>query len=157
MKMAVIAALVSLAFVLAAHAGAPDEPPFLGDADCSDLVSSIDAAVTLQYDASLSASVPCPESADASVDDRINAVDATLMLQMAAGLVVGIVHESLAVEPASACNTEMSACAFDAGAEFDVSVVLRSLPRVGYVALQTQIYNDRLDYRLTDTAEEEIM
>jgi hypothetical protein len=156
MKMAVGVALVSVAFVLAAHVGAQDEPPFLGDADCSDAVSSIDAAVTLQYDATLSASVPCPESADASVDDRITAIDATLMLQMSAGLIAGIVHESLAVEPASACDVEMSACTFDAGSEFHVSVVLSSLPRVGYVGLQT-LYNGRLDYRLADTAQEEVL
>lgn len=157
MRWAIVVTMIAAAFLLAAHAGAQDEPPFLGDADCSDVVSSIDAAVTLQYDASLSASVPCPESADASVDDRINAVDATLMLQMSAGLVAGIVHESLAVEPASACDVGMSACTFDAGSEFDVSVVLSSLPRVGYVGLQTQIYNGRLDYRPTDTAEEEVV
>ncbi|MEX2158584.1 MAG: hypothetical protein WEB04_04200 [Dehalococcoidia bacterium] len=158
MKWLVVAAVVAAALGLAANGHAQETPPFLGDADCNDVVASIDAAITLQYGASLSSSVPCPESADATLDDRIDSRDASLMLQMSAGLIAGIVHETMAVEPTGACDVEQTSCTFDAGAEFNVSVVLHSLPRGGtYVAFQTQIFPGGLIYRPTQDSADEIV
>jgi hypothetical protein len=157
MKWLLVAAVIVAAFGLAANGHAQETPPFLGDADCNDVVASIDAAVTLQYGASLSSSVPCPASADASTDESINAVDANLMLQMSAGLIAGIVHESLAIEPAGACDAEQTSCTFDSGDEFVVSVSLHSLPRGGtYVGLQTQVIIEGLTYRATQDSADEI-
>ena len=157
MKWLVVAAVLAAALGFAANGRAQETPPFLGDADCDDVVASIDAAITLQYGATLSTSVPCPTSADASMDQRIDALDASLMLQMTAGLIAGIVHETMAVEPAGACDAEQTSCTFDAGSEFQVSIVLHSLPRGGtYVAFQTEIYTT-LEYRPTQDAADEIL
>lgn len=158
MKWLVVAAVIAAALGLAANGHAQETPPLLGDADCDDVVASTDATITLQYSASLSSSVPCPASADASMDQSIDAVDANLMLQMAAELIAGIVHESMAIEPAGACDAEQTSCTFDAGADFNVSVVLRSLPRGGnYVAFQTQVFTGGLMYRATQDSADEIV
>lgn len=58
----------------------------LGDVDCSMEVSSIDAALVLQFDAQLLNALQCPELADISGDDRSNSLDALLILQLVAGL-----------------------------------------------------------------------
>ncbi|OGO50952.1 MAG: hypothetical protein A2148_02340 [Chloroflexi bacterium RBG_16_68_14] len=64
----------------------PTPPPIGGDVDCDRTVTSIDAALVLQYDARLLASLPCQDAAEVSGDGRINAIDAVLILQVVAGL-----------------------------------------------------------------------
>ncbi len=59
----------------------------LGDVNCDGVVNAIDAAVILQYDAGLLASLRCVENADANGDGLINALDAALVLQYDAGLI----------------------------------------------------------------------
>jgi hypothetical protein len=50
-------------------------------------VNAIDAALILQYDVGLLASLDCRQHADASGDGTINAIDAQLILQYDAGLI----------------------------------------------------------------------
>jgi hypothetical protein len=50
-------------------------------------VTSIDAALILQYAAVIIASLPCHLNADVNHDGSINAIDAALILQYVAGLV----------------------------------------------------------------------
>ena len=57
-----------------------------GDADCSGLVNSIDAAFVLQLVARLIGAVPCPLAADTNGSGEIDAIDATLILQIGTGL-----------------------------------------------------------------------
>ena len=57
-----------------------------GDADCSGVVNSIDAAFVLQLVAGLIGTVPCPIPADTNGSGEIDAIDATLILQIDAGL-----------------------------------------------------------------------
>lgn len=61
-------------------------PKAPGDADCTGAVTSIDAALVLQFDAGMLASLGCPDNADASQDGRTNSADAALILQHVAGL-----------------------------------------------------------------------
>lgn len=61
-------------------------PVRAGDANCNNVVNSLDAALILQFSAGLLDSVPCPLAADANADDLINAIDSTLVLQLGAGL-----------------------------------------------------------------------
>ena len=63
----------------------PLPPP--GDADCSGSVTSVDAALVLQFDAGLIDTSPCMGGADVNRDGATNAIDATLILQFAAGLI----------------------------------------------------------------------
>jgi len=65
----------------------PKAPP--GDASCDGAVTSVDAALVLQYDAQLLEALPCPDAADANTDGAITSVDAALILQMSAGLLDG--------------------------------------------------------------------
>jgi hypothetical protein len=65
----------------------PTPPPRLGDVDCSGAVTSIDAALILQLEARLLASLPCAQNGDTNQDGRTNAIDASLILQYSAGLV----------------------------------------------------------------------
>lgn len=58
----------------------------LGDADCNEIVNSIDALVILQNVAGLLTSLACPDLADANGDGAIDSVDAALVLQYSAGL-----------------------------------------------------------------------
>ncbi|MCH8064227.1 MAG: PQQ-dependent sugar dehydrogenase [Chloroflexi bacterium] len=71
-------------------AATPTPPPAApaGDADCSGLVNSIDAAFVLQLVAGLIGTVPCPLAADTNGSGEIDAIDATLILQIDAGLLV---------------------------------------------------------------------
>jgi hypothetical protein len=65
-----------------------EEPPeSKGDVDCDGDVDSIDAALVLQYDARLTATLPCLWNADVNHDGDINSIDGTIILQIAAGLV----------------------------------------------------------------------
>jgi hypothetical protein len=68
---------------------APEPPPanLNGDANCDQVVNSIDALIVLQYVARLRSSVPCPDLADYNHDGRITSVDAALILQDDAGLI----------------------------------------------------------------------
>ncbi|MCH7580260.1 MAG: hypothetical protein IIB22_08460 [Chloroflexi bacterium] len=70
-------------------------PAPAGDADCSGEVTSIDAALVLQFDASLLKALPCAEAADADGDGAITSRDAALILQHSAGLLLtarGVPH-----------------------------------------------------------------
>ncbi len=58
----------------------------IGDVDGDGTVSSIDAALVLQYGAGLLGSLPCQSSADVNGDGHIDAIDAVLILQFSAGL-----------------------------------------------------------------------
>ena len=58
----------------------------LGDVNCDSSINSIDAALILQLDAGLTASLPCQERADVNGDGTANALDAVLILQFAAAL-----------------------------------------------------------------------
>ena len=57
-----------------------------GDANCNGVSNAIDAALILQQDAALIASVPCPENADVNSDELVNSIDAALILQGDAGI-----------------------------------------------------------------------
>ncbi len=61
--------------------------PALGDADCSSSVSSIDAALVLQYDAGLLETLDCQFAADTNSDGTVDSRDALLILQNVAGLI----------------------------------------------------------------------
>jgi len=68
--------------------GTPCAPPVVaGDANCDGEVTAVDAALILQLNAGLIASVACPEGADANGDGEITAVDAALVLQFVAGII----------------------------------------------------------------------
>ncbi len=60
--------------------------PVYGDASCDGTVSSIDAAVVLQFSAGLLPSLGCPDNADVNGDGQANSLDAALILQFSAGL-----------------------------------------------------------------------
>ncbi|MCH7698238.1 MAG: hypothetical protein IH865_04810 [Chloroflexi bacterium] len=73
----------------------PMPPP--GDADCNGTVTSVDAALVLQFDAGLFDILVCSLLADANQDGTVNSVDASLILQLVAGLIDdfdGPPHES---------------------------------------------------------------
>jgi hypothetical protein len=55
-----------------------------GDVDCDGAVTSIDALLLLQYDASLSRSLPCAGNADTDADGAVGAKDAAIILQQTA-------------------------------------------------------------------------
>ena len=59
-----------------------------GDANCSGVVDSIDAALILQASAQLTDSVPCPLNADVNRSGVIDSVDAAIVLQAVAGLIM---------------------------------------------------------------------
>ena len=61
-------------------------PQLIGDANCSRDVSSIDAALVLQYDAGLLESLDCLAAADVNFDGTVDSRDALLILQLEAGL-----------------------------------------------------------------------
>ena len=58
----------------------------VGDANCSDEVDSIDAALILQLNAGLLDDLACEGSADVNGDGRVDSIDALLVLQFVAGL-----------------------------------------------------------------------
>ena len=57
-----------------------------GDVNCDGSVTSVDAALVLQFVAGLVASLGCENAADANDDGSLNSIDATLILQYGAGL-----------------------------------------------------------------------
>ena len=57
-----------------------------GDANCNGIVNPIDAALILQENAGLLASIPCAGDADVNHDGRVDPLDAALILQYDAGL-----------------------------------------------------------------------
>ena len=64
----------------------PGSSSLLGDTDCSEEVTSIDAALTLQFVARLTGSLACQTASDTTKDGRIDSRDVLLILQMVAGL-----------------------------------------------------------------------
>ncbi len=60
-------------------------PQLIGDVDCSGGVTSIDAALVLQFVAGLLGTLPCQDAADVNVSGGINSIDAALILQLTAG------------------------------------------------------------------------
>ncbi|MCI0850069.1 MAG: dockerin type I repeat-containing protein, partial [Chloroflexi bacterium] len=58
-----------------------------GDVDCSGAVTSIDAALILQFIAALTDTLPCEQLADVNANGSVDAIDATLILQFVAGLI----------------------------------------------------------------------
>jgi hypothetical protein len=79
---------VDVAATLEINCGDPPTPPdrVAGDVNCDGNVNSIDAALVLQFDAALIASLPC-QNADVNADGATNAIDAALILQFDAGLI----------------------------------------------------------------------
>jgi len=65
----------------------PTPPALAGDVDCDGAVTSIDAALVLQFGAGLVEELPCPAGGDVNGDGRIDAIDAALILQHVAGLI----------------------------------------------------------------------
>lgn len=64
------------------------EPPdsVHGDANCNDVVDSIDAAIILQWNAGLLESLVCAERADTNKNGAVDSIDAALVLQFTAQL-----------------------------------------------------------------------
>lgn len=58
-----------------------------GDVDCDGEVTSIDAALLLQFIAGLFSALPCEEAADVDGDGTVSSVDVALILQFIAGLI----------------------------------------------------------------------
>ena len=67
--------------------GEPASAEPSGDVNCNGSVDAVDAALVLQFNAGLFASVPCAEGADVNGDGDITSVDAALILQFVAGLI----------------------------------------------------------------------
>lgn len=65
----------------------PTPRPLTGDVNCDRSVNAIDAALILQYSASLLSSLSCQSNGDTNVDGRIDSIDAALILQLIAGLI----------------------------------------------------------------------
>lgn len=61
-------------------------PVATGDVDCNGRVTSIDAALVLQFGASLISDLACPQVADVNGSGSVNSIDAALILQLVAGL-----------------------------------------------------------------------
>ena len=70
----------------------PTPPPaaLIGDANCDETLNAIDAAIILQFTASLIGSLPCDENADVNESGDVDAIDAAIILQFSAGLIVSL-------------------------------------------------------------------
>ncbi len=66
----------------------PTPPPVRvpGDVDCNGTVTSIDAALILQFIAALTDTLPCENNSDVNDNSSVDAIDVTLILQFTAGL-----------------------------------------------------------------------
>ncbi len=62
-------------------------PIQLGDVNCDHAVTSVDAALILQFSAGLVSSLACQAAGDVNRDGAITPIDAALILQLAAGLI----------------------------------------------------------------------
>jgi len=67
---------------------APPDPD--GDVSCAGGSDSLDAALIMQLDAGLIASLPCLVAGDVNGDGRVDAIDALVILQYAAGLIASL-------------------------------------------------------------------
>ena len=65
----------------------PGPPDPDGDVSCDGDASSLDAALVLQLDARVVASLPCLAAGDVNGDGNVDAIDALVILQYAAGLI----------------------------------------------------------------------
>jgi len=72
--------------VVSGTATALPQPP-LGDASCDGNVTSVDAALVLQFDAGVLDDLICASFADVNGSGSVNAIDASLILQFDAGLI----------------------------------------------------------------------
>ena len=61
-------------------------PKKSGDVDCNGSTTSVDAALVLQFSASLVPDLPCQGEADVNGDGRVSSLDAAIILQVSAGL-----------------------------------------------------------------------
>ncbi len=61
-----------------------------GDVNCDDDVSSIDAALVLQFIAGLLPSLDCPDAADVNESGDISSIDAAIILQFTAGFLTSL-------------------------------------------------------------------
>ena len=91
-------ALVAVIFALVGFASAGVQPP--GDINCDGRVTSVDAAIVLQYDAGLIGKGPCHVQGDASFDGIINSLDAAIILQREAGLLSRCSSDDRGFKPA---------------------------------------------------------
>jgi len=62
------------------------QPARAGDVNCDGAVTSIDAALVLQYTARLVTTLPCLDNGDMNDDGVVNSIDAFLILEIVAGL-----------------------------------------------------------------------
>lgn len=67
--------------------GEPASAVQSGDVNCNGSVDAVDAALVLQFNAGLFASIPCAEGADVNGHGDVTSVDAALILQFVAGLI----------------------------------------------------------------------
>lgn len=160
MKGAVLAVMATVLAALAfGSASAGEEPSrFVGDANCDRSVSSVDAAVILQFDAAL-AGIACPANADATWDGVTNSADAGLVLQNTAGLYEGFVRMWLSVtQPEGLCDDAdtPTVCNVPAGSEFSLTTsLLNPIPR-GYIAFEAYVFYGALDYLPASDKKDEI-
>ncbi|MDZ4278307.1 MAG: dockerin type I repeat-containing protein [Dehalococcoidia bacterium] len=75
------AALLAASLLTGAGSVSAEGKPPDGDVDCSGFLSSVDAALILQFHAALVDTLPCEQNADANRDGVINSIDAALLLQ----------------------------------------------------------------------------
>ena len=68
----------------------PGPPDPDGDVSCAGGPDSLDAALVLQLDAGLIASLPCLATGDVNGDGGVDAIDALVILQYAAGLIASL-------------------------------------------------------------------
>ncbi len=99
----------------------PPVPTASGDVNCDGLVSSIDAALILQFTAGLLGSLPCPDGGDVNDDGSTNSLDAALILQFSAGLLNSLEECS----PSSQQYSEAPPLAIDAETTYIATIVTK--------------------------------
>ncbi|MCH8009595.1 MAG: hypothetical protein IIC91_12105 [Chloroflexi bacterium] len=85
---AALAAALLLSFAPPAHS--QELPPLLGDVDCAGDVSTVDAALILQFDTGLIDSPRCLDGGDVNDDGNVDTIDASIILQLVRGLIDGM-------------------------------------------------------------------